>query len=466
MELTEQRGLAFAGATEQARMLADGSITAPALLDVYLQRIAQLDPQLRAYRVVLAETARAEAASAQRRLDAGERLPLLGVPVAVKDNADVAGQTTSYGTNAHGAAATRDSEVVRRLKAAGAVIIGKTAVPELMMFPYTESLTFGATANPWNIARTPGGSSGGSAAAVAAGLAPLALGSDGGGSIRIPSMWCGLFGLKPQRDRISLAPHDDAWHGLSVHGPIARSVADAALFLDVTAETPGPDGGFVAAAARDPGRLRIALSTKAPSPLPIRLGKTQRRAVTEAGALLQGLGHAVIIRDPDYPPTVINQHFLPRYLRGIHDDVRSLPHPERLEARTRGMSRLGALFSDRRIAALRSAEPAVAARVQSIFDDVDVVVTPGTARGPSRIGAYQRRGPVATLLRVATRIPYQQIWNLTGQPAAAVPWGFDRDGLPVAIQLVGRPHDEATLLSLAGQIEKNRPWIHHRPPVS
>jgi amidase len=463
---SNSRELAFAGAAEQARLLAAGTITAPALLEVYLERIARLEPQLRCYRVVLADTARAEAAAAQQRLDAGERLPLLGVPVAIKDNVDVACQTTTYGTSAHGPAVTRDAEVVRRLRAAGAIIIGKTTMPEAGMLPYTESLTFGATANPWDTSRTPGGSSGGSAVAVAAGLAPLALGSDGGGSIRIPSSWCGLFGIKPQRDRVPLAPHDDAWRGLSVSGPLARSVTDAALFLDATATAAAPHGGFAAAAARGPGRLRIALSTKAPTPLPIRLGKAQRGVVDDAGVLLRGFGHHVVTRDPDYPPAAINRNYLPRYLRGICDDVRSLPHPERLEARTRAMARIGALFSDRRIAAVRTGEAAVTTRVQSIFDDVDVVVTPGTATGPPGIGAYQRRGPVTTLLLVGARVPYQQIWNLTGQPAAVLPWGFDSDGLPVGIQLVGRPDEEATLLSVAAQIEKARPWAHRRPPVS
>ena len=447
-------------------MLAAGTVTAPALLDVYLERIARFDPELRSYRVVLSGAARAEAVAAQQRLDAGERLPLLGVPVAVKDNADVAGEITAYGTNAHGPVVTQDSEAVRRLRAAGAVIIGKTAVPEAMMFPYTESLTFGATANPWDVDRTPGGSSGGSAAAVAAGLAPLALGSDGGGSIRIPSAWCGVFGLKPQRDRISLAPRGEGWHGLSAYGPISRTVADAALFLDVTATEPVPGDGFVAAAGRDPGRLRIALSTKAPSPLPVRLDRERRAAVDQAGALLGGLGHQVSNRDPDYPVAAVNGYYLPRYLRGIHDSVGTLPHPERLEARTRAISRMGALISDRRLAAVRAAEATVAARIQSIFDDVDVLITPANATGPSRIGAYQRRGALATLLLVATRVPYHQIWNLTGQPAAVVPWGLDRDGLPLAIQLVGRPDDEATLLSLSAQIEQARPWAQRHPPVS
>ena len=447
-------------------MLADGEVTAPELLETYLERIARLDSQLRCYRVVLPERARHEAATAQDRLDAGERLPLLGVPIAIKDDVDVADEVTTYGSAGHRPPATSDAEVVRRLRAAGAVIMGKTNVPELMMFPYTESLTFGATRNPWNTALTPGGSSGGSGAAVAAGLAPVALGSDGAGSIRIPSGWCGLFGLKPQRDRVSLAPHDDAWCGLSVNGPIARSVQDAALFLDVTTTIPGPDGGFVAAAARHPGRLRIALSTKVPPPLIAKIGKEQRAAVDEAGAVLRDLGHDVVVRDPDYPPAAVYANFLPRYFRGIYDDVRVMPHQDRLEKRTRNMARIGSMISDRRMATVRAAESAVAERIQSIFDDVDVVITPGNATGPSRIGAYQRRGGVSSLLLVSQRVPFFEIWNLTGQPAAAVPWGLDGGGVPLSIQLVGRPSDEATLLALSAQIEAARPWAHRRPPVS
>jgi amidase len=458
--------LAFAGAAEQARMLAEGAITAPALLETYLERIARLDRQLRSYRVVFADAARHEAEAAQRRLDAGERLPLLGVPVAIKDDVDVAGEMTTYGSSAVATPASRDAEVVARLRAAGAVMIGKTAVPEMMMLPYTESLTFGATRNPWDTALTPGGSSGGSGAAVAAGLAALALGSDGGGSIRIPSGWCGLFGMKPQRDRVPLAPHDDAWCGLSVNGPIARSVKDAALFLDVTATMPGPDGGFVGAAAREPGRLRIALSTKVPPPLVANIGKQQRAAVDEASALLRELGHDVVVRDPDYPPAAIYANYLPRYFRGIYDDVRSLPHQDRLEKRTRSIARIGSLFSDRRMATVRAGESALAGRIQSIFDDVDVVLTPGNATGPSRIGAYQRRGAVSSLLLVSRRVPFFEIWNLTGQPAAALPWGLDRNGVPLSVQLVGRPRDEATLLALSAQIEATRPWAHRRPPVS
>ena len=443
-------------------MLADGTITAHELLELYLERIARLDRELRSFRVVLTDSARQEAGVAQDRLNAGERLPLLGVPIAIKDDVDVAGEVTTYGSAAHGPARAQDAEVVRRLREAGAVILGKTAVPEMMLWSFTETLAYGATRNPWNTDYTPGGSSGGSGSAVAAGLAPMALGSDGMGSIRIPSTWCGLFGIKPQRDRVPLAPHDDAWNGLSVNGPMARTVEDAALFLDVTA----PGNGFVAAANRPPGQLRIALSTKVPPPLTARVGKAQRSAVEEAGALLRQLGHNVISRDPDYPASGMYGQALPRYFRGVYDDVKSLPHPERLEARTRAFARIGGLFSERRMNAIRGSESEVAERVQSIFDDVDVVLTPGTATGPSRVGAYQRRGALSTLTLVAQRVPFQAVFNVTGQPAAVVPWGLDGSGVPTSIQLVGRPFDEATLLSLAAQIEKARAWADRRPAVS
>lgn len=460
--------LAFAGAAEQARLLAAGAVTAPALTELYLERIARLDPEVRAYRVVFAETARRAAAAAQERLDAGERLPLLGVPIAVKDDVDIAGEVTAYGSTAHGPAPTKDSEVIRLLRDAGAVILGKTAVPELMIWPFTETVSYGATHNPWDLSRTPGGSSGGSGAAVAAGLASMALGSDGAGSIRIPSTWCGLFGIKPQRDRIPLTPHEDSWCGMVAYGPLAHTVEDAALFLDATCDKsmPGPDGGFVRAASRPPNRLRIALSTKVPPPLTAYRDAEYRAAVHQAGAVLRELGHDVVVRDFDYPATAVFGHVLPRYFRGVYDDVKVLPHPERLDSRTRGMARIGQMFSDRRMEKIRAAEADIAARMLSIFDDVDVVITPGTATGPSHIGAYRKRGAISTLALVAARVPFQAAFNATGQPAAVLPWGLDRKGLPLSIQLVGRPFDEATLLSLSAELEADRPWAHRRPSVS
>ena len=456
---------AFAGASEQARMLAAGEVTSSDLVELYLERIARLDDQLNAFRTVRAEAARVEAADAQRRLDAGERLALLGVPIAVKDDVDVAGEVTAWGTAAHGPEKERDAEVIRRLRDAGAVIIGKTNVPEMTIWPFTESRSFGATRNPWDPDRSPGGSSGGTAAAVAAGLAPIGLGSDGGGSIRLPATWCGLYGLKPQRDRVPLSPHDDGWQGLIVNGPITRTVRDAALFLDVTSTLPGPDGGFVVAAARTPPRLRIAISTRSPLGMLVRISEEQRAAVDDAGRLLRELGHEVIGRHPDYAPMSSGWNVTARYLRGIHDDVGTMPYPGRLEPRTRSMARAGRLISDRRIAGVRTAEANLYKRVNAIFDDVDLVITPGAATGPPRVGAHRRHGALRTSNATMKRSPFHAIFNATGHPAAVVPWGLDADGIPLSIQIVARPFDEATLLAVSTQIETARPWADRRPPI-
>ena len=264
--------LAFAGAARQAELLRARELSSRELVQLYLERIERLDPQLNSFRVVLGEQALAEAEQAQARLDAGETTPLLGVPVAIKDEFDVAGQLNTLGCGTIDEPAREDSEVVRRLRAAGAIPIGITKVPELTIWPFTETETWGKTRNPWNPDRVPGGSSGGSGAAVAAGLAPVALGSDGAGSIRIPAAWCGLFGLKVQRGRISYMPLPEHWHGMSVPGPLARRVLDAALFLDAVAgpapgdatAAPPPPEPFAHAARQSPRPLRIAVSTKVP----------------------------------------------------------------------------------------------------------------------------------------------------------------------------------------------------------
>ena len=432
--------LAFAGAAEQARMLAAGTITAPSLLEIYLDRIARLDPQLRSYRVVLADTARQEALAAQRRLDAGERLPLLGVPVAIKDDVDVAGELTPCGSSAVSTPAARDAEVVARLRAAGAVIIGKTSVPELMIFPFTEIADVrgdpqpvGHRAHAGRQQRRQRCRGGRRAGAAGAGLRRRRLDPHPVGLVR--------------------SVRDQAATRSGAAGAARRRVVRAERQRSARADgerrraVPGCDDDDARPGRRirrrrrasDPGRLRIALSTKVPPPLVANIGKEQRAAVDEAGELLRDLGHDVVVRDPDYPPAAIYANFLPRYFRGIYDDVRALPHQDRLEKRTRNMARIGSLFSDRRMATVRAGESAVAERIQSIFDDVDVVITPGNATGPSRIGAYQRRGGISSLLLVSQRVPFFEIWNLTGQPAAAVPWGLDRNGVPLSIQLVGRP---------------------------
>ncbi|HEX5852793.1 MAG TPA: amidase, partial [Solirubrobacteraceae bacterium] len=390
--------LAYAGIARQAALIAAGEVSSRELVDVYLERIARLDPKLNAFRVVLDERVRLEADQADARRAAGAERPLLGVPIAVKDDIDVAGEMTAYGTNAVDGRASADAEVVRRLREAGAVIIGKTNVPELMLWPFTETNTFGATRNPWDLQRAPGGSSGGSAAAVAAGLVGAALGSDGAGSIRIPAAWCGLFGLKPQRGRVSVAPRARAWYGLSVNGVLSRSVADTALFHDVASgaidtdddSAPTPAIPFAQAAATTPGHLRIAYSTKVPFGLISSLDKDAERALEDTVALLRSLGHEVTEQDPDYGIDTIPA-VLVRYLRGAHQDAEALAHPERLERRTRGIARLGGLIPKGLLERALAAEGALAARLNRVLESHDVLITPATASPPPRIGQLQGR---------------------------------------------------------------------------
>ena len=467
--MTGAADLVFAGIARQAELVRSGEISSRELVEACLGRIASLDPSLNAFRVVLGERALAEAAQADARRAAGDERPLLGVPVAIKDVVDVAGETTTHGTGAHGPPPARDAELVRRLRAAGAVVVGKTHTPELALWGFTESATFGVTRNPWALERTPGGSSGGSAAAVAAGMVGAASASDGLGSIRIPAACCGLFGLKPQRGRLPLAPDEDHWHGLSVAGVLTRSVLDTALFLDVASEGAGGAGGgdetFVAAAHRAPGPLRIVVALN-PPPAALRASEDVRRAVEETAQLLRGLGHEVVEGPIDYGDAGIRA--IGRFLRGARDDAARLPSPRRLERRTRATARLGSLVPAAAIARERASEAARARRLNSVLEGRDVLLMPTIAAPAAEIGLYEGIGALGTLAGEALRWPgvYTPPWNLSGQPAAAVPAGLDRRGLPLSVQIVCHSGDEATLLSLAAQLEAERPWADRRPPVS
>ena len=465
--------IAFAGAVRQAAMVRAGEVSPTELVELHLARIERLEPRLNSFRLVLAERARAEARQAEARLKGGDERPLLGVPVALKDNVDLAGELTTHGTDAFDEPAKRDGEMVRRLRAAGAVVIGKTNLPELAIHGFTESATWGVSRNPWDPQHSTGGSSGGSAAAVAAGMVALASASDGAGSIRIPAASCGIFGLKPQRGRISLHPDLEHWHGMSVAGCVSRTVADTALFLDLVgggseeARAPDPpDRPYAEYVAERPERLRIAWSVKPPRLIapPPPIGSETVRAVTETAEALRSLGHEVAERDADWGG--IGNNVAVRYLRGIRDDVLRVPHPKRLERRTRGYARLGAPYPDSLVAKAREAVAADWERIGALFRDHDVLMTPTIAGTAIPVRAFEGRGALWTLLGSSRAYPFTAAWNHLGNPAASVPAGFASNGLPLAVMLIGRPADEGTLLSLAAQLEAERPWADQRPPIS
>ncbi|HVO53919.1 MAG TPA: amidase [Solirubrobacterales bacterium] len=464
--------LAFAGAARQAEMVRAGEVTPIELVRLYLERIERLNPQLNAFHRVYAERALLEAQQAEARVKAGEERPLLGVPIAIKDETEIAGEVMTRGTDAFSEPSKADSEMVRRLREAGAIVIGLTLLPELAICGFTESATYGVTRNPWDSQRSPAGSSGGSAAAVAAGLVPIASAGDGGGSIRLPAASCGLFGLKPQRGRVSLAPAVDGWHGLAVMGCLSRSVIDTALWLDVVSggstepeAPPPPERPFVESAQTPPGSLRVATSTVAPRAVaPPIVTDVVKQAVAEAAKTLTGLGHAVSERDPDWG--MVGNNITPRFLRGVSDTVADVPHPERLERRTRGFGRLGSLLPDSIYErAMRGREDDLR-RINAIFDDFDVLVMPVMGGTAIPIRRWQGRGALHTVLGMSRVYPFCIPWNHLGNPAMSVPMGFAADGLPTAVQIIGRPNSEPMLLSLAAQIEAARPWAGTRPPIS
>jgi amidase len=447
----------YTGLAEQARLVRDGHVTSRELVERSLERIDHLDPRLNAFRTVLADAARAAAAAADARHAAGEDAPLLGVPVAVKDNMDVAGELTMHGTGAITTPAASDAEVVRRLRAAGAVIVGKTNLPELALWGhFTWSQTHGVTRNPWSHERSPGGSSGGAAAAVASGMVAGAIASDGGGSIRLPSAMCGLFGLKPQRDRVPLAPDDGHWNGLTAFGPITRSVADGALLLDVIAG----GGSFHDAAAAEPPRLRIGIAPKPTLPN-VRLSKPWRAALDRAAERLRDLGHELIDVKPRYGQLL--PVIMPRYLAGVADDLTRLDRPDAVEKRTRRMAAAGRRLSGRPLRRALEREQEIAQRINVLFDEVDMLITPTVARAAPEAGVSAGKGAFATFNAAAPWVAYSAVWNYTGQPAAAVPAGLDDEGMPLSVQLVARPHDERTLIAVAAQLERAQPAYAFAP---
>ncbi|MCD0448500.1 amidase [Actinocorallia sp. API 0066] len=463
-------GLAYGGLAAQAELVAAGEVSAKELVEESLRRVAELDGRVGAFRVVRAERAREEAAEADRRRAAGERLPLLGVPVAIKDDTDIEGETTPFAIRADHRPATRDAEQVRRLRAAGAVIIGKTRTCEVGLWPFSESPGYGAARNPWKLGYTPGGSSGGSSAAVAAGMVAAAVGSDGAGSIRIPAAWTNLVGIKPQRGRVSGFPHTDPFYGLTVWGPLARTVEDAALLLDVlTGSHPNdayqldpPRTPFADAARRAPERLRIAVSFKTAWGVPGGIDPEIRASIERLARVLTDLGHKVFPYDPDYGPVALG--LVPRGTAGAADWLDSMTDPKP-EARTETEARIGRLVGRRLLPLARRLDPYLRHRVGRIFAAADLVLTPTTAQLPSRVGAFDGAGYQRTQSGVAALCPLAWPWNVLGWPAISVPAGFSSAGLPIGAQFLAHDSDERTLITLAAQLQAAENWHHHTPAL-
>jgi amidase len=448
--------------------LAEGRVSSTQLVQQTLERIDATQSTLNAFRVIRAEAARAEATEADRRIAAGERLPLLGVPVAIKDDVDIAEQPTSFGCSGPFVAKSEDCEMVRRLRDAGAVIVGKTNTPEVGLYPFTEGTAFGATRNPWSLEHTPGGSSGGSAAAVAAGIVPAALGSDGAGSVRIPAAWCNLVGVKPQRGRISTWPDAESFNGLTCIGPLTRTVADAALMLDVLSGNhredlhapPPPAEPYAQAIAREQRPLRIALSLRhAFSGAPVHLHPEIDAGVRRIGRVLADLGHTVVERHPNYG--LMGLTLIARGESGVHGWVRRVPDRSLLDARTRSTARIGGVLSRTVLPFARRLERRFQNRIGSIFGDVDVLIAPTSAGAPLQIGKTDGLSSWSTQQVIAGACPYAWPWNLLGWPGVSVPAGLTSEGLPFGVQLLGPANSEGTLLSLAAQLEQVERW-HER----
>jgi amidase len=429
--------IAYAGVVGQRRLLQSGEVTSVRLLEISLARIARLDGRLNAFRALFA-TARAEAEAADAAIARGEDRPLLGVPVAVKDYVPVAGHAPSQGTSSPEPVAASDAEVVRRLRAAGAVVVGTTNLPELALWPFTESPAFGITRNPWDATRTPGGSSGGSAAAVASGMVAAALASDGGGSIRIPAACCGLVGLKPTRDLVSLAPLQEHWYGLSVAGCLTRTAEDSAIVLNVLQDS--------TIEIAHPGPLRIAWSLKPPAPAPV--SREVKAALHDTMRRLDGMGHTIVKADPDYKGLL--ESFLVRYTAGAAQDLGRLADPRTTERRTRAVAAIGRRLRGRPLTRARRLGGTAAIRLSRVPGRADLLAMPVI---PTTAPKTESLRGLKTLLLVGRRAPFTGAWNATGQPAVSVPVGFSDEGLPLAVQLIGPPGSESLLLSVAAQLE-------------
>lgn len=434
-----------AGPIAQTAAMRAGDLTSRELTEATLQALERENPRLNAIVETLAEEALSQADDADRRRAAGEDGPLLGVPIAVKNEQDIAGHVTALGSRAVTHTATADSEVVHGLRRAGMPMVATTTLPELATSGFTESDAYGITHNPHDLERTPGGSSGGSAALVAAGAVGIATASDGAGSIRIPAACCGLPGFKPTQGAM---PGSGGWYEMSTQGCLTRRLADAALFLD----TFGDFGGALQpAVAQPPGRLRIGVTmTGAAATRMAPIDPAVRDAVRRAADELAGLGHDV--REVDLKFGAAPRALTVRYLAGIRQSAADVDDPMLLQRNTRGMAALGRAFPP---PVIRAATRAGHRWGDSVHEDlaVDVLLTPVMTGVAPEIGRFAGRNGLQTLLTMNAYYPYTAQWNHAGLPAVSVPAGADDGGRPVAIQLIGRRRADAVLMALAAQAE-------------
>lgn len=461
----------------QAELVRRGEVTALELLDRAIARLEKVNGVLNAVVTPMYDHARERA---RAELPGG---PFRGVPFLLKDLFTAyAGVRLSNGATVCQALVPRhDSELVRRYKQAGLVVFGKTNTPEFGIPPTTENRLFGATRNPWNPERSPAGSSGGAAAAVAARVVPMAHGGDGGGSIRIPASVCGIFGLKPTRARNPLGPDvGDLLSGLVCEHALTLSVRDSAALLDATAGpatgdpyfAPPTDRPFLEEVGRDPGRLRIAFSRFAPAGVAVHPDCVA--AVEDAAALCASLGHDVIDASPTVDATALARGFITLYAAGAARNVLDVEEAaaipvtrEMFEPVTWGLAEMGRqLGSADYLLALRQIQQ-MARSIGAFFETHDVWLTPTLAEPPLPIGALAATydDPLVGFFRAGDFAPFTPLINATGQPAMSVPLYWNRERLPIGSHFVGRFGDEATLFRLAAQLERARPWSERRPPI-
>jgi amidase len=465
--------------TELATAIRDRQVSPIEVTNHYLRRTEQLNAQVGAFYTVTAELAEEQARTAEKAVAGStERSalpPLLGVPIPIKDLNMVAGVRQTLGSAAYeDYVPAGDDYVAAAIRAAGAVITGKTATPEFGLPCYTETQIGPPARTPWDLSRSAGGSSGGAAAAVAAGLAPAAQGSDGGGSIRIPSSVCGLFGIKPSRGRVSEGPIVPDLFGLAVNGPIARTVADAALLLDVMAGNhpgdmytmaPLPDGEtFLGYARRDPGRLKIA-RTITPAVEGATVHPDCVEAYEQATSLLRELGHEVedisLPVGPDVVPYFETLWYAHATLAPV-DPARE----DRLLPFTRYMRQRGLAINAGELIFAQAYLQAVMRPALAAMNAYDAILTPTLASPPVPVGYFTEVDPAENFERQKRFTPFTAAYNLSGQPAVSLPLHWNADGLPIGVMLAGRIGEEGRLISLSAQIEAARPWKDKRPALA